>query len=179
MISNTLAAGIQVVVFIVSSFFLAPLVKAQYNLQRAGISTTYPTAYGDWMNAFLSGNGKMGIMVFGNPLNETIIYNDRNFNLAKKKDRTFDKVSAADIEKIKSLCAAGDFKAANQLAVTSAHYSAGGEGNKHPGYEMLIDIPASGAVTNYSRVCNFRTGEIFVRWSDDRGKWERRSFVSG
>jgi len=153
-------------------------VRADYNLQRMGISHTYPSNYDDWGNAFLSGNGKMGIMVFGNPLHETVIYNDRGFNLAKNGDRSFAQVSAADIETIREDCATGNFAAANALAVSSAHYQGGGEGNRHPGYEMQISIPEDGPVTNYSRTCTFRTGEIDVQWTDNRGAWERKSFVS-
>lgn len=143
-----------------------------------GISHSYPTVFTDWQNAFLSGNGKMGIMVFGNPLHETVIYNDRKFNLAKTHDRSFAEVSHEDIMKIRKLCAAGDFEAANRLAVSSAHYQGGGEGNRHPGFEMLIDIPSAGETRNYSRICNFRTGEVIIRWTDSRGDWERKSFVS-
>ena len=151
---------------------------AEYPAHRVGISHRYPTDYGDWANAFLAGNGKMGIMVFGDPLRETVVYNDRGFNLAKTNDRTFAQVSAADLETIKDDCAKGDFAAANALAVSSAHYRNGGEGNRHPGYEMAIAIPEDGPITDYSRVCDFRTGEIAVRWTDRRGQWERRAFVS-
>ena len=145
---------------------------------RIGISHTYPMEYGDWENAFLSGNGKMGIMVFGDPLHETVIYNDRGFNMAKQGDRSFAQVSAADLASIKDLCATGNFAAANDLAVKSAHYQGGGEGNRHPGYEMRIAIPEDGAIGDYSRICNFRTGEIVVKWTDRRGAWARRAFVS-
>ncbi len=151
---------------------------AGFNPRRLVVSATYPVKYRDWQSGFLSGNGKMGIIVFGNPLNETVIYNDRKFNLAKTGDRSFAQVSPSDLAKIKSYCAGGNFAEANKLAVSSAQYKGGGEGNKHPGYEMLISIPSAGTVTNYSRTCNFRTGEITVRWSDNRGAWVRKSFVS-
>jgi alpha-L-fucosidase 2 len=160
-------------------FSLAPLiVQADFNPQRMGLSYTYPTNFTDWANAFLAGNGRMGIMVFGNPLNETVIYNDRGFNMAKTENRSFAQVSAADLATIKSNCAAGNFEEANKLAASSAHYHGGGEGNRHPGYEMLITIPPHGAISNYSRTCDFRTGVITVKWKDDRGDWERKSFVS-
>jgi alpha-L-fucosidase 2 len=165
------------VVALFSSSFLSNA-QAQYNPERIGISYSYPTVFKDWTNAFLAGNGKMGIIVFGNPLNETVIYNDRGFNQAKTHDRTFAQVSAADLAEIKADCAAGNFAAADQLAVSSAHYNNGGEGNRHPGFEMLINIAPAGQVTNYSRTCNFRTGEITVKWTDDRGNWERKAFVS-
>ncbi|HVU27580.1 MAG TPA: glycoside hydrolase N-terminal domain-containing protein [Verrucomicrobiae bacterium] len=157
------------------------MAKADFNPDRIGFSYTYPTNYSDWEDAFLAGNGKMGIMVFGNPLNDTIIYNDRGFNLAANTNsltRSFAQVSEADLMAIKSNCAAGNFAAANKLAVTSAHYQGGGDGSRHPGYEMLIAIPPAGTISNYSRICNFRTGEIIVKWADQRGNWERRAFVS-
>jgi alpha-L-fucosidase 2 len=156
----------------------APLLQADDHPQRIGLSHRYPLTYADWENAFLAGNGYMGIMVFGNPLEETVIYNDRGFNLPKTQDRSFDQVSAADLETIKADCAKGDYNAADQLAASAPHYKGGGDGSRHPGYAMFISIPPDGAVDHYSRICNFRTGEIVVKWSDDRGDWERKSFVS-
>jgi alpha-L-fucosidase 2 len=146
--------------------------------QRMGLSHSYPTKFSDWENAYLSGNGKMGIIVFGNPLNETVIFADRGFNMAKTRDRFFAQVSATDINAIRNDCAAGNFEEANRLAVTSSEWRDGGEGNRHPGFKMSIMIPESGTISDYSRTCNFRTGEIIVKWTDSRGDWERKSFVS-
>ena len=159
----------------------SPEARADYNPQRSGFSYTYPTQYSDWENAFLAGNGKLGIMVFGNPLNDTVVYNDRGFNMAASTNspfRSFAQVSASDLATIRSNCAAGNFAAANRLAVRSAHYNGGGEGVRHPGYEMAISISPNGAISNYSRTCNFETGEISVNWHDGLGDWVRKSFVS-
>lgn len=157
---------------------LFSVVRGQSNLSRAGVSHSYPIDFKDWANAYLAGNGKMGIMVFGNPLNETVIFNDRNFNLAKSSDRSFAKVSDADLKQIRDYCASGNFEAANKLAVETSDYKGGGEGNRHPGFKMLISMVESGVIRDYSRTCNFRTGEIIVKWTDDKGVWERKSFVS-
>src|SRR5260370_3475995 len=163
----------------VAMLSLVPLVtQADFNPQRMGFSDRYPIGYSNWPNAFLAGNGKMGIMVLGIPLNEVVIYNDRGFNLPRREPRSFAQVSNADLETIKSDCANGDFAAANKLAVSSAEYHGGGDGSRHPGYAMFITIPEGGAVSNYLRTCNFRTGEITVKWTDYRGDWERKSFVS-
>lgn len=169
----TIAAAV-----VLAGLFLMSFAQAGDGPQRIGFSKTYPEIYVDWQNAFLAGNGKMGIMVFGNPLNETVIYNDRGFNLASAGARSFAQVSAADLETIKSECAAGNFAEADKLAVSSAQYKGGGDGSRHPGYEMSIVIPQDGAVRNYSRTCNFRTGEITVKWTDNRGDWVRKAFVS-
>jgi hypothetical protein len=48
----------------------------------------------------------------------------------------------------------------------------------HPGYEMLLTIPANGSTSNYTRTTNFETGEVSVQWSDSLGSWVRNSFVS-
>jgi hypothetical protein len=156
-------------------------IPSGYNSQRKGLSYTFPTNYSDWKNSFLSGNGQMGIMVFGNPLNDTIIHNDRGFNLAATTNapfRSFSQVSSNDLATIKNDCATGNYSAADSLAQSAPNATAGGENNRHPGFEMLISIPQDGVVSNYSRSCNFETGEISVDWSDNRGDWVRRSFVS-
>ena len=144
-------------------------------------SETYPTAYSDWGNGFLAGNGKMGIIVFGNPVNDTIIYNDRGFNDAAKTAtpaRTFNTIPQATLDQIKTYAAAGDWVNANALANTSAGWKGGGDGNRHPGYKMKLGVNTSGGIAGYSRSTDFKTGEIAVNWVDDNGRWTRKSFVS-
>jgi alpha-L-fucosidase 2 len=145
---------------------------------RVGISYGYPASYSDWANGFLAGNGKLGVIVFGNPLEETVVFNDRGFNMAKTNDRSFNQMSANDLNTIKNDDVSGSYAAANALAVSSSGWTGGGEGNRHPGFEMLITIPPNGAVNHYSRTCNYRTGEISVQWTDESGDWVRRTFVS-
>ncbi len=163
------------VYLIIGLFFLSLNLLAT---DRTGFSTSYPKDYKDWANAFVSGNGKMGIMVFGNPLHETVIFNDRRFNLAQTTERSFATVSSADVLQIRKLCAEGKFEEANALAVKTSEWKDGGEGNRHPGFAMFIDMIENGDISNYKRLCDFRTGEIKVSWTDKRGHWERKSFVS-
>ena len=149
--------------------------------QRKSISNAYPAEYKGWENGLLSGNGKMGVIVFGNPLNETVVYNDRKFFMApltSRPERTFNKVSEEDLKKIRDLCTEEKWAEANKLGNQVHGWRDGGEGSKHPGYMMKITIPGDGEVTNYLRECDFRTGEVIVKWTDNRGNWERRTFVS-
>ena len=146
--------------------------------QRKSISDNYPKQYKDWANGFFAGNGKMGVIVFGNPLEETVIYNDRKFFMAASRERSFNQVSAENLKKIRDYCVAENWKAANDLANAVHGWQDGGEGNKHPGFEMLISIDKDGEIANYLRECDFRTGEIMVKWTDNRGDWERKTFVS-
>jgi len=149
--------------------------------ERKGFLHSYPTEYNDWANGLFGGNGKMGVIVFGNPLDETVIYNDRKFFMAasrERPERSFNTVSAENLKKIRDYCAEEKWKEANHLANEVHGWQDGGEGNKHPGYEMLINIPEDGNITDYLREVNFRTGEISVKWKDNRGNWERKTFVS-
>ena len=155
--------------------------KAEQPKTRTGLSYTYPQEYKEWENGFLAGNGKLGMIVFGNPLEETTIYNDRKFFMSpniNRPTRTFNKVSQEDLKKIRDYCAEEKWKEANELAHAVTGWKNGGEGNKHPGFKMNFSIPSDGEISNYSRECDFRTGEIIIRWTDNRGNWERRSFVS-
>ncbi|GAA6431964.1 glycoside hydrolase N-terminal domain-containing protein [Bacteroides intestinalis] len=145
---------------------------------RQGYSIHFPETYAKWQEALLAGNGKMGIMVFGNPLHETVVFNDRSFNFPRQNPRTFAEVPRDTLDLIKKYCATGKFKEANDLAVRTSHWQDGGEGGRHPGFALKIDMDASGAVRDYRRICNYETGEITVRWSDERGAWKRRAFVS-
>ena len=174
---------------IIAALLLHTAMWAAAPTQRKTISNAYPTKYkiwgGDplqsWQNGLLSGNGKMGVIVFGDPLKETVVYCDRKFFWppdTKTPERTFNTVSPADLKTIRDLCTAEKWAEANKLAHDVHGWKGGGEGSKHPGYAMRINIPEDGKITNYLRECDFRTGEIIVKWTDNRGNWERRTFVS-
>ena len=145
---------------------------------RMGLSTTYPTQYGQWAEALLSGNGKTGIMVFGNPCHETIVFNDRRFNFPSRHPRSFRSVPADTLALIQRLCAEGRFKEANHLAATAPQWKDGGEGGRHPGFQLRIDLPEGGTPSGYLRYCDYSTGVVGVKWSDTRGEWLREAFVS-
>jgi hypothetical protein len=83
------------------------LAQTGFSEQRTGLSFEYPKTYKDWPNGFLAGNGKMGIIVFGNPLDETVIFNDRKFYMAASdtsRERSFNQVSEADLKQIRDYC---------------------------------------------------------------------------
>lgn len=145
---------------------------------RVSISTTYPKAYSDWANGFMCGNGTMGAIVFGNPRNETTILNHRRFFIASTGDRSFNDVSEEMLAAIRDACVAGDFKTANDLANQAHGWRDGGEGNKHPGYAIDLDVKSTGTIRNYRRMCNYSTGEITVQWTDSNGDWTRTTFAS-
>ena len=146
-----------------------------------GRSTTYPQTYADWANGLMVGNGKQGIIVFGNPRNDTVVFDDKDFFMARteaRPTRTFNTVSQANINQIRDLLIANNYQQANQLAANVQGWQDGGEGNKHPGYMMTIQMPDAGSVSNYYRATDYANGVVSVNWTDSKGAWERDSFVS-
>ncbi|GGG83776.1 discoidin domain-containing protein [Paenibacillus radicis (ex Gao et al. 2016)] len=151
------------------------------NPATKALSTTYPRNYGDWEEGLLAGDGKQGIIVFGNPREETVVFNDRDFFMARSEanpHRAFNTVSEADIEEIRDLLISGRYQEANQLAADVQGYRGGGEGSKHPGYKMTITMPDNGPISNYVRSTDYSDGVVSVNWTDGKGDWERKSFVS-
>ncbi|MCL2487807.1 MAG: glycoside hydrolase N-terminal domain-containing protein [Oscillospiraceae bacterium] len=144
---------------------------------QMGISTTYPTQYRDWVHGLFGGNGIMGCIVLGNPLKDIVVYNHRQFNIAATRERTFNTMSKDSLDLIRNACVAENWKAANDEA-NKHGWQNGGEGDKHPGYDMEIIMTEDGDVEDFLRTCDYATGEISVTWNDNRGKFERNTFVS-
>ncbi|GAA1007748.1 hypothetical protein Aple_071350 [Acrocarpospora pleiomorpha] len=151
------------------------------NPATRALSTSYPRTYADWEEGLLAGDGKQGVIIFGNPREETVVFNDRDFFMARSENRphrTFNTVSQENIKKIRDLLIAGKYQEANQLAADVQGYQGGGEGSKHPGFKMTLQLPATGEVTNYVRSTDYSAGVVSVNWTDDKGDWKRDSFVS-
>lgn len=135
-----------------------------------------------WEDAMVSGNGRMGVMVFGNPSEETIVANHCRLFLPLGSRELVPDLAAFLPELRKVIGPEQNY----QQAMTFILGKAKEQGFPgiiytdpfHPGMFVRIQQPAEGHVREFSRSEDFATGEITVRWTDDRGQWSRRSFVS-
>lgn len=151
------------------------------NPATRAISTTYPKTYADWEEGLLAGDGKQGLIVFGDPRDETTVFTDRDFFMARSEarpHRTFNTVSQGNLQRIRDLLIGGQYQQANQLAADVQGYQGGGEGSKHPGFKMTMQMPGAGEVSNYVRSTDYSAGVVSVNWTDDKGDWRRDAFVS-
>ena len=130
----------------------------------------------DWEDAFLSGNGEYGIMVYGDPLNETVVFDSHKFELPNGTLNLKPPVIANLLPQVRSSMLAGDYFAAQDKFANG--WPLDWTQPAHPGYEMQLTISSEGSMRQYKRVTNFETGEITVQWIDDLGKWSRSCFVS-
>ena len=146
---------------------------------RRGLCSIVP---GEVDNDLLrSGNGKMYIKVAGNPLSEKIIF--RHERLLVPWKMPFEAPDIAYIlPEVRKLIMEGQYDKALNLSLDAATKAGMPPGimthELIPAFTMKIDQPKAGAIHNYLRTLDFESDEIKVLWEDQKGQWERNSFVS-
>lgn len=143
-----------------------------------------------WEDAMISGNGSTGIMVLGLPLDDRVIINHEKLWVVAGD---FDP-QAPDLrnawKQAKTMAQAGRYLDADMHVVNAARdayrklYDDKTKGRRpwydrtHPGLHLHVGIEGSGFTKDYRRETNLETGEVSVHWTDNRGDWTRRIFVS-
>lgn len=132
----------------------------------------------NWEQALLTGNGTMGAMVIGQPVDETVILSHAALYLPQKRSgKTY--IQRGKLEEIKQLLVAGKYKEA--AAVPADLREKEGFTDQRdpfiPAFDLKITQGASN-INHYQRSVNFDTGEASVKWEDQLGKYERKVFVS-
>lgn len=140
--------------------------------------TTRPLA--EWASGFLTGNGNMGVIMRGDPYNDTLIINSKIYLPVGSKEIMPD-LSPFKDEFRKAGLAAGKngpetvhnlmLKKSGQVLVNTDPF--------HPAFFLQLKMKnKSGKFTDYRMTEDFTTGELNARWSDSRGEWSRKLFVS-
>ena len=142
---------------------------------------TSSVAATNWEYALTSGNGKFGALVFGQPLDETIVLNHaRLFMPLCEPLPPVD--TASHLKEIRQLLADGQYQRAADFVVELSKQE--GYGEKRwtdpfvPAFDVRVRMLGNDVVEKYSRSVNYATGEASVNWSDPRGAYKRQLFVS-
>jgi hypothetical protein len=156
----------------------SPVEAAGALLEAPGRGFVSTNAADTWEQGLLSGNGTVGANVFGQPLDETIVFTHERMFLPTGAPVVPPDTSARLFE-VRQLIDRGLYKQATRLAFDLS----GQDGFMYPdpfvpAFDMRISMPARGAPRDYARAVDFQTGQATVRWADDRGVFERRLFVS-
>jgi len=131
-----------------------------------------------WEQGLLSGNGTIGASVLGRALDEIVVFSHKHMFVPERVP-LLPPANAARLFEIRRLIDRGLYEQAGQLAEDIAEQ----KGFLYPdplmpAFDLRVKMAAEGAVKDYLRSTNFETGETAVRWSDNRGGFERRLFVS-
>ncbi len=135
-----------------------------------------------WQEALISGNGIQGIMVFGNPSEERVIFNH---------EFLYEPLGSTEVEpprigkylpEIREMMRKGKYEEALNYSVNMAEKEgyAGLQWTDpyHPALAMEIIQSGTEDYKNYKRSVNFESGEIMVEWQSEGVNHSRKSFVS-
>ncbi len=154
-------------------------------LPEKGAASTTPAAR--WEQSFVTGNGRMGAMLLGNPENETFFANHCRLyvplgSYEKVPDMAAHMPTARQMIRDNDPTVGKRYEPAMEF-LTAKAAEQGFPGiiwtdMFHPGLRVHVRQRAAGEVRDYLRTQDFRTGEVAVHWKDDRGGFRRRLFVS-
>lgn len=135
-----------------------------------------------WQDALIGGNGEMGVLVYGNPTEEKVVFNHEFcYEFVGTEDIAPPNI-AKYLPEIRKLMAQGKYDEATKYSYEMAKKE-GYEGLKwtdpyHPAMLMNIHQKTDDEILKYNRSVDFETGEISVRWNTVSDNWERKTFVS-
>lgn len=131
-----------------------------------------------WEQGLITANGTIGASVLSHPLDETIVFSHERMFLPER-DPIMPPLTAPRLFEIRRLILRGLYRQAEQLTFDISEQ----KGFLYPdclfpAFDLKIRMGRSGKVTDYLRSVDFQTGEATVHWSDARGVFERKLFVS-
>jgi len=132
----------------------------------------------NWEEGLISANGTLALNALSRPLDERIIFNHERLFMPMGAPHVPPDQSAR-LPELRKLIEDGKYKEAEKLQFKLS----GQKGFMYPdfyvpAFDLTIDSESQGEVRDYARSVDFQTAEAVVRWSDDRGAFERRMFVS-
>jgi alpha-L-fucosidase 2 len=134
-----------------------------------------------WENALLTGNGKYGALVFGQPLNETIVLNHARLFMPVNEP-LIPVNTGAHLTEIRRMITDGKYKRATEYVVEISKTE--GYAEKRwtdpfiPAFNIRAIMKPNGKISDYYRSVDFSSGVASVNWSDERGSFQRKLFVS-
>lgn len=154
-------------------------VEAWFAQPQRGFISSRPAL--EWGESLLTGNGTMGVMVPGNPIDETLYLSHAALYLPReKRSKSKPVVMSNVLPEIRKLCMEGKYKEAG-LAMDKAIRSMPYEPTLTDTYigAMTLQIEQENAdVTRYQRSVDFMTGETSVTYATLQGIFRRSTFVS-
>ncbi|MHC4620082.1 MAG: glycosyl hydrolase family 95 catalytic domain-containing protein [Planctomycetota bacterium] len=131
-----------------------------------------------WDQAMPTGNGRVGALVFGNIPNETIILNHDSLFFTTRKPTLPD--FSEHMGQVRKLTQEGRYEEAGRYFRDKPElkYDHQGSDSYHPAFNVTIDMPMRGKITDVHRIVNFETGEVIVSWQHEDVTYQRKVFVS-
>lgn len=165
---------IVILAFISFSFLFSTCSAGEKNKQE-NLKLWYNTAASVWEEALPLGNGRIGAMIFGNPLEELYQLNEETLWSGTPKDWNNPNAVNALLG-IREAVNDGDYKKARELWKNNAQgpYTA----RYLPMADLKLNIKSDGEVTNIYRDLNISDATATVRYQMNNVTYTRTSFIS-
>ncbi|SDZ19092.1 Glycosyl hydrolase family 65, N-terminal domain [Evansella caseinilytica] len=131
-----------------------------------------------WQEALVTGNGKTGALVYGDPLKETIILNHEKLYEPFHDEVVQNNDLSPYLGEIRTLMKNGRFRDAAELFSDKSGHPLLFTDAFHPAYALKFQMESTGPVYDYLRTVDFETGEVKVHWKDAADEYIRKLFIS-
>lgn len=136
----------------------------------------------DWEGGMVTGNGRMGAVVYGRPETPVVVLNQNRLYTSSldPKVRRFPDV-AQFVPEIRRLVHEKGYPAALDYSFEKSRengLSPGEPVDFHPGAILQFKIEGGELAGKYARATNFETGEVVTSWEGKGGTFETRVFAS-
>ena len=142
--------------------------KMSYSYDYTELSETKTNKTSAWRQGMVSGNGMQGYITSGSPYSDTLIFQNMHFILPNENARTCPD-TADELETVKQCIVKGEDITDNASYDDVYRF--------HPGGALRLNFEKKKA-NDYLRFTDYSTAETGVRFTDEDGTWERRSFTS-
>ena len=134
-------------------------------------ATWEPLPAARWEDAFLSGNGHHGVLVFGDPNDDRVIVTHHTLVRPNGAEHARPPHLAAELPALQARLLAGDLTAAEGFTDDRPLQWVQ---PFHPAFQLRLRRSSGAATRDYRRTVDFTTGEVTARCGD----WRSRVFVS-
>lgn len=159
---------------------LTPAADTAALMPRHGTVSIKPAD--NWEDALAAGNGTMGALLYGDPRHDTLIADHCKLWLPAGSHEVLPDMGPV-LPEMRRIIGTSGYDAGQKFFLDTARKQGWGghlvwTDAFHPGFFLKIEQPETGAITDYARIEDFATGEVWARWHTDAGDFARHLFVS-
>lgn len=127
----------------------------------------------NWREGMVSGNGRNGVVTSGAPYSDALIYQNIYFIMPSNHIRHSIPNLIDELQPTRKAILDNDAEAAKNALRDYRYFFY----TFHPSHQLRLSMMPK-AYSDYKRWTDYETAEVGVRYTDEDGKWERRTFTS-
>ncbi|AUP81195.1 glycoside hydrolase family 95 protein [Flavivirga eckloniae] len=164
------------ILFVLKLFSCDNLSKIEKELNPSTM-LWYDKPAGSWTEAMPIGNGRLGAMVYGGTVNETIQFNEETLWTGQPHDYA-NKEAYKVLDELRQLLSEGKQKQAHKLGNERFMSQPFGQFSYQPFGNILLNFPKHEKAINFKRILNLENAITTVSYEIDNIKFKREALVS-